>query len=112
MPWTDDFRCPECGFEGEYLSMTKEIREAAIGGALKCECGAVVKRVFINAPSFNKIGKDGTDSAIKAMKESFRDRFKKYEIDDIRHKHGRAFDESLVAGAANRIRKGKMEIDD
>lgn len=70
-------------------------------------CEVPMVRVFKTAPSISSIGKDGSESASKAMRKSFKQRFIKKEIDDTRHKWGRLFDDSLRSTAAQRLKNEK-----
>lgn len=100
-----DTQCT-CGFEGEvYLSLSIDLEKWR---GVCDQCGRKeLRRVFRNAPA-TKIG--GKDSAreINAMKRSFDQRFvKSGEMDQVRHKHGSTFDESLAAGATRRLTGGQ-----
>jgi hypothetical protein len=69
------------------------------------ECGGVMEEVWIQAPS--TFSRDGTDAGVAKMKRSFNERFIKKEVDDVRHKYGRLYDDSIKSAAVNRLRKGK-----
>lgn len=106
-----DLRCPNCEYEKEELFdlrglETEEEQEASM--ILKCpNCEeADMVRAWITPPS---VGGFGEDSPITHQKrvQSFKQRFVKKEIDDVRHKHGKLFDESLRGAALDRIKKGK-----
>ena len=56
-----------------------------------------------------RVGGEGSDRQISSMKKSFREHFVKNELDDVRHKHGRAIDESLAAGEIKRRMRGGSE---
>lgn len=67
------------------------------------DCGGVVKcKAF-----YSRIGGEGSDRQIKALKSSFRERFVKKEMDDVRHKHGDAFTDAVRGAAVERIKKGE-----
>lgn len=68
-------------------------------------CSGTMEEVWISAPS--TFSRDGTDEGIAKMKRSFNERFVKKDIDDLRHKHGKLFDDSLKSAAIQRIKKGK-----
>jgi len=60
-------------------------------------------RVWRKAPA-GRIGGEGSDRQIKSMQKSFRERFFKKGIDDVRHKHGSAIDESIRGAEIDRIK--------
>lgn len=60
------------------------------------------KRVFRNAP---RITKPGSDQDIANMQKSFKERFYKKDIEDVRHKHGAAIDDSIRGAAVGKIRR-------
>lgn len=94
-----DFVC-ECGYVKDDF--------AEIDDVLSCpQCGKMMRHAWLSAPNSNQLGPEGSDRSVKAMRHSFKQRFIKKEIDDVRHKHGEAFDDSLLSTAAQRIRDGK-----
>lgn len=72
------------------------------------DCEKDSRRAYVRAP-LTRTGGEGSDRQISSMKRSFRQRFVKKEIDDIRHKHGNLFDESLVSKAVDRIKKNEVD---
>jgi hypothetical protein len=76
----------------------------------ECEGELSGKRIIDGAP-MSRVGGAGSDRQIKAMKKSFKKRFVNKEIDDVRHRQGNIFDESLVSAAAERIKKNEKHDD-
>ena len=100
-----DFLCPECEYIEERLIERGETLE------MKCpNCEAEMHKVYLKSPAF-RMGGEGSDRQIASMQKSFRERFKKKEADDIRHKHGKDFDDSLAHGEVRRIKNGNKEKD-
>lgn len=83
--------------------------EAAYSG-LGMTCPSCESEMSIRIPEKAPAGfmKRDYDSEVAGMQKSFRKRFMKKEIDDVRHKFGGLIDESLVAGEAKRIREGTV----
>jgi len=99
-----DYMCMDCYYHEERL-----VKYASRDSKFKCpSCEGVLQRVWLKPPAYNSLGKEGSDKSIKAMQQSFKERFVKKEIDDVRHKFGKTFDDSLVSSAAKRIREGRM----
>jgi len=74
------------------------------------ECGLCAQKLqrIYRAPYIKKFGWAGSDSEIKAMRKDFDRRFVRgAEIDEVRHKHGEAFDDSLRSAAVKRFKDGK-----
>lgn len=98
-----DYYCEGCDEYFEYDSSMEDRNTPA-----PCpDCEGLAPRIFVMPPMI-RIGGDGSDRQIKAMKHSFRKRFVQKEMDDVRHKHGNNFDESLASAAVERI-KNKQE---
>ena len=94
-----DFVCIECEYAKDDF--------AEIDDVILCpKCGTRMHHVWLSAPNSNQLGKEGSDKSIAAMQQSFRQRFVEKDIDDMRHKHGSNFDESLVSSAIKRIKEG------
>jgi putative FmdB family regulatory protein len=92
-------RNESCGYREERVTKVEE-------RSYDCpSCGDVMERVWLKAP-MTRIGGEGSDRQIESMKRSFNEHFVGHEMDDIRHKHGRLFDESLASAAARRIKDG------
>jgi len=70
-------------------------------------CGQKLDRVWTTPPRMGHLGKEGSDTQIAAMKQSFRERFVKKDLDSIRHKFGSEFDDSIRGAAVSRIRDGE-----
>jgi hypothetical protein len=105
-----DLMCEECGNHKDLFLHREEFLDAD-GNRKKldrpcdnCEDGMLVE-VMIQAPS--KISRDGTDDGIAKMQQSFRERFIKKDVDDVRHKFGKLYDDGVRSAAASRIKKGK-----
>lgn len=103
-----DVRCDACGFESEEIISAKDVSDEWRGICERCE-KPHVRRVYINAPAF-RVGGEGSPRSVGAMRRSYDERFvKSGELDQIRHKHGDAFDDSLRAGAIGRIKGEKKD---
>jgi len=109
MPWVDDFICEDCGVIKEHLSMNQEERGKTKSEGIECPtCKKTMEFVMVKPPSGSSIGKEGSDTSIRAFQQKCKERFVKKELDDVRHKFGRNFDDSLVSSAAKRIKEGKV----
>lgn len=109
---TIDLLCPKCQYEEERSvdlrgCETDEQREQLMNAELKCpNCEeADMERVWRHAPSVGS--RPGSDEYVSKMKKSFRERFIKKEVDDVRHKHGKLYDDAVRSAAATRIKKGE-----
>ena len=69
------------------------------------ECDGVVERIEVQsrAPALHS---SDYHTNIAKMKQASKERFVSKEIDDVRHKFGRNFDDGLVGAAADRIKSG------
>lgn len=105
---TFDFECPECGYQEEHSfdlrGMSEEEKDATIASGIRCpNCDhEKMNRVWIKAPGM-KMGKDSDMHNINRMKQSFKERFVKKELDDVRNKFGRLYDDSTRSAAAQKI---------
>lgn len=109
---TIDLMCENCGYHEEYSvdlrdKETDQDIELAMNPEIRCpNCEeADLQRVWLQAPSVGRFTNDNSSAAFEARKASFRERFVKKELDDVRNKHGKLFDESLRSAAAQRIKK-------
>lgn len=106
---TFDFECPKCEYPEEHTfdlrGMTEEEKEATIESGIKCpNCDFEnMKRVWRSAPSIGHGGGERSLANIERMKKSFHERFIKHELDDVRDKKGKLYDESIRSAAAQRI---------
>lgn len=106
---TFDFECPECEYPEEHTfdlrGMNEEEKEATIMSGIKCpNCDFEnMQRVFRTFPAIGHGGGDRSLSNIERMKKSFHERFVKTELDDVRHRKGRLYDDSIQSAAAQRI---------
>jgi len=97
-----DFICTHCEDVIE-LNVKYQDRDSQV-----CPiCNKELDRVWLKAPYYGQLGPEGSSKNIDAMKKSFHERFVKKDMDQVRHKFGNLFDESLVSAAVNRIREGK-----
>lgn len=97
------YECPECSCEQEKFMSISEFEKFS----LVCpNCSDVMMINVITAAPYFRIGGDGSDRQLSSMKQSFKQRFLKKEIDDVRHKHGVAVDDALRGGAVERIKNG------
>lgn len=108
-----DFECPECGYHEEHTfdlrGMSEEEKDATIESGIKCpNCDyEQMQKVWRKAPS-GKVADQAGDLA--RMKQSFKERFVKTELDGIKHKWGdKVVNESLVSGAVKRIEDAKND---
>lgn len=111
-----EFACSNCGEHREAILQYEEmknVRESIkAGNYLTCpKCNDTTgnyKEAWTKAPAF-RFGGNGSDRDIAAMQKNLRDRFvKSGEIDDVRHKHGSAFDDAIRGAAVERIKDAKL----
>jgi len=101
-----DFDCPECGHQEEHTfdlrGMNDDEKQATIDSGIKCpNCDyETMNRVWRKAPS-GRVADAAGD--ISRMQQSFKERFVKKELDDVRDKFGKLYDESTRSAAAQRI---------
>lgn len=104
-----DLRCPNCDYEKEELFdlrglETEEEQESAmIVLCPNCEEEDMV-RAWRTPPSVGGPADNSPQAHVKRV-QSFKERFVKKEIDDVRHKFGNLFDSSLRGGAIAKIKK-------
>jgi uncharacterized Zn finger protein (UPF0148 family) len=99
-----DLMCPNCGYHEELLTKDSDgDREIKCPNCEECE----MSRVWLSAPTVNRYADENSPQAFEARKRSFQKRFLDKEADDIRHKHGVNFDDSLRSAAAQRIKNGE-----
>lgn len=104
-----DCQCETCGEFSEYYLTLSEIPDW-IG---VCHCGGKVFRMSVplKAPAIHADA-NNYHAQIAKMKRNSKEHFvKSGEMDQIRHKHGKAFDDALVGAAAKRIRDGNVSDD-
>jgi len=100
MPVLHDIKCAECGYAEE--------RSIDVNTVLVCpNCDNGVLRVVFTKAPMGRVGGEGSDRSIASMRRSFNERFVKKDIDDVRNKHGKLFDDSIRGAAVDRI-KGKL----
>lgn len=95
-----DFQCTECDYVQDDFAEIDDVKFCP-------KCGGHMRHVWLSAPNANDLGQEGSNKSLAAMRQSFRQRFVKKEIDDVRHKHGETFDDSLVSAAVKRIEDGE-----
>lgn len=96
-----DYSCNEC-----QIYFSKHVPMSDYKKSQPCpECLSHCGRAYLAAP-FTRVGGEGSDRSIKAMKKSFKQRFVTKELTDCRHKFGNTMDESFVSAAAQRIKDG------
>jgi hypothetical protein len=106
-----DLLCPECEYQEERTIDMREIdgeeeeRQAMIIQCPNCE-HPEMQRVWLKAPS-GRIGGAKSERSIESMQHSFKERFVKGEINDVRHRFGKLFDQNLVSSAVKRIKDGE-----
>jgi len=96
-----DYGCCKCG-----IILERVVRYAERDLQVCESCGWTLSRIWIKAPAFGELRVQDSDKTLGAMKDSFNKRFiTSGEIDDVRHKFGKDFDDSLVGAAVDRIKK-------
>lgn len=109
---TLDFQCPRCNRTEEVTLDMRDLPDDYNIDTHEVFCskdGYKMKQIWKRAPT-TFIGGDKSDRRIALMRKSFRERFTKGpEIDDVRHKKGKLFDDSLRSAAATRIKKEEAE---
>ena len=106
-----DLLCPNCNYYEERSvdlrgCNTDEERNATTSGTITCpNCEETeLERVWLKAPA-TKLGGDTDQHNIARMQKSFRERFMKKELDDVKHKFGdKVVNEALISGEAKRIK--------
>ena len=88
------------------LALEEEEKEIAMNPEIKCpNCEEDnLERYWASAPSIGNYKNERSASTIEARKRSYKSHLKKSE-DDVRHKFGRLYDDSLNSSAAQRIKK-------
>ena len=106
-----DLQCPDCGYEENRTIDLRgiedqEARDQAMNQEIKCpSCDdAVLERVWKGAPSIGKYTNNRSSGTLAARQASLRSRQRKSD-DDIRHKHGVNYDDSIRSAQAQRIKK-------
>lgn len=100
-----DVKCDKCGRSGTELI---KISERDTWQREHAECGGTVRRCVVpsRAPAVHFDAND-YDTQIRKLKQSCNEHFvKSGEMDQVRHEHGSAFDDSLVYAATDRIKSG------
>jgi hypothetical protein len=115
MPPIYEFACSTCGAHREAILRYEDmqnLREIVKDG-YRFTCPACndntgsYKETWTKAP-MARIGGSGSERDIAAMQKDCRERFvKSGEMDDIRHRHGSAFDDSIRGAAIERIKDAK-----
>lgn len=109
-----DIQCPACLYTEERSvdlrdCETEEQMQERIDRdtLITCpNCEGMMERVWIHAPStVNGSAKPKSDDQIRKFQQSCKERFVKKELDDVRHKHGRLYDDSVRSAAAQKIKK-------
>lgn len=106
---TIDLMCPKCEYEEERSidlrgkDSEEDRKQAMIVQCPNCE-HPQMDRVWRRAPSIGG-PKYGSDAEIAKMKNSFNQRFIKKELDDVRNKFGKLYDDNVRSVAADRIKK-------
>lgn len=95
-----DCKCDTC----EDLSLQLISIEGRDSYQEECKCGGTIKRIFTLKPPSVHCDANDYNAQIAKMKKASNERFIKKDLDDIRNKHGRSFDDSLVSAAAQRIK--------
>lgn len=93
-----DFECDRCGRRVEIFAVERLIFSD------NDACGGTFREVWLKAPGVGTLGAEGSDRQVVALRRSYRQRFVKKELDDVRHRHGRAVDDALRGAAVRRIK--------
>jgi hypothetical protein len=100
--------CEECKYEEErsidMRQTDEEIDRDMLVKCPNCDHEYMIK-VWRTAPSVSNYHDPKSDKSLKAMQNNLKQRFIKKEVDDVRHKHGRLYDDSIQSAAATRIKK-------
>ena len=95
------FECQKC----KGIWSEKELIDLDVWGKFGVECGDHECGGVVKVPgTMSRIGGEGSDRQISSMQQSFRQRFMKKGIDDVKHKFPE-FEDSLRGGEAARIKK-------
>ena len=101
-----EFECEECGnYEEHYFKIADMFPKDKAPPKLncyRCKVGGL-KRVIVSAPG-SWVGGEGSDDQINRMRKDFRSHQRKQD-DQVRHKHGEAYDDAIRGGAVDRIKK-------
>lgn len=100
---TVELQCPNCKYEEDQSIDCRGLEDDQITAAsesFKCpSCDhEFMEKVWRTVPAA-KMGNDRDPHNIKRMQNSFQQRFVKKDLDNVRHKFGKLFDDSLVSGA-------------
>jgi len=99
-----DLICPNCGYQEErFVDETQGEYDLACPS---CE-NVRMQRVLLGAPAIGKLGREGSDESVAAMKQSFRERYVKKEQEDVQHRFGKLYGDSIQSAAAQKIVKGE-----
>jgi len=97
-----DYECEKCkGYFSDLVPMSEYQKPQPCP-----KCGTSCGRIWLEPPMVRH-GGEGSDRQIASMKKSFKNRFVKKELDDLRHRFGNNLDESFVSAAAGKIKEGK-----
>ena len=105
---TYQFECSECGVERMALLTYEEMKaiEKDPVACPGCDSVGTYARSFSGKAPMTRMGGEKSERSIESMQQSLKERFlRSGEMDQIRHKHGVEFDDSLRGAAADRIRK-------
>ena len=97
-----DFVCEECGSKFTDYASSDDMSDEYRHECTVCKQTSGV-RWFLNAP-FVQYGGEGSVQQIQRMQKSFKNRFYKKGIDDVRQKHGKAIDDSLRGAELEKIK--------
>lgn len=106
-----DMRCPECQYTEERSIDLRGIeeeadRDIAMNPEVKCpNCEeADLQKVWLRAPSIGNYTNNRAAKTLDARQASMRAQQRKTD-DDVRHKHGQNYNDSLSSSVAQRIKK-------
>lgn len=104
-----DLMCPKCEYEEERrvdMRGAESEEEKASRLIIKCpNCEeADMQRVWRGAPAKGG-AKYGSTEEVAKMKDSFNHRFIKKDLDSVRHKFGKLYDDGVRTAAVDRIKK-------
>jgi hypothetical protein len=105
--------CEECGYEEDRsVDMRQTDEEVERDMLVKCpNCDhEYMSKVWRTAPSVGG-GDPKSDANLARMQKSLKERFIKKDLDQVRHTHGKLYDDSIRSMSVERIKKGEKPIE-
>ena len=98
-----DLKCSKCSSVFRRAELPSDGIEEWRGECPNC-LAPEVRRIWLKAPSM-RMG--GYTREVQNLQQACRDHFHKKELDEVRHKHGSAIDDSLKGAAVEKIKTEK-----